>query len=241
MNCREFENKWNDLLDSHLTGSSQFEQAMEAHASTCERCRSVSSRYQVLRQAISAWSAPPAPSAESIERLYELTVPSTPLRIPARRSRLVRWLPMSAAAALFALAWVGWSAWRARPLPEDFAPALNSAPSVATNPVPIGRPLAAALADATVATIGLALEASAPATRIGREILDLDNLMESVTIKEAANTADDSSGSDLLQDVGQRVNESVKPISGSARHAFSFLLGPPPGPDPAPAESQGSL
>ena len=125
MNCREFENKWNELLDAHLAGSSQFEQAMETHASTCERCRSVSSRYQVLRQAISAWSAPPVPSAESIERLYELTVPSTPLRIPSRRlaigppgSRWPRRRPCSP--------WPG-SAGRpgvSRPLPEDFAPAL---------------------------------------------------------------------------------------------------------------------
>jgi hypothetical protein len=241
MNCREFESHWNDLLDAHSAGSPQLERAMEAHASACERCRSVSSRYQVLRQAISAWTALPAPSAASIERLYELTVPSTPLLIPARRSRLVRWLPMASAAALFALAWVGWSAWRARPLPEDFAPALNSAPSVATNHAPIGRPLEAALADATEATIDLAREASAPAARIGREILDLDNLMDSVTIKGPAPIAEDSSASDLLQNVGQRVNASVKPITGSARHAFSFLLGPPPGPDPAPTESQGSL
>ena len=79
MNCREFEKSWNDLLDAPSAGAPRLEQAMEAHASSCERCRSVSSRYQVLRQAISAWSAPPAPSVGSIERLYELTVPSTPL------------------------------------------------------------------------------------------------------------------------------------------------------------------
>ena len=150
-------------------------------------------------------------------------------------------LPLASAAAVFALAWVGWSAWRVRHLPENIAPASNFAPSVAINPIPMSRPLGTALADATEATIDLAREASAPAARIGREILDLDNLMDSVTIKGPAPIAEDSTASDLIQNVGQRVNASVRPISGSARHAFSFLLGPLPGPDPAPAESQGSL
>jgi hypothetical protein len=31
---------------------------------------------------------------------------------------------------------------------------------------------------------------------------------------------------EVLGAVGERVNEKVRPLSGSARHAFSFLLGP---------------
>jgi hypothetical protein len=50
-----------------------------------------------------------------------------------------------------------------------------------------------------------------------------------------------SSSRDVLQQVGERVSAGVKPISGSARHAFSFLLGPPPEPAPTPRDTQGSL
>jgi hypothetical protein len=242
MNCREFETSWNDLLDARSADVSELEQAIEAHASACGRCRAVSSRYQMLRQAISAWSPPPAASAESLERLYELTVPSTSLVIHHRRSRLARLVPLAAAAALLALAWVGWSARQPGPLGENPAPVSNTAFPAAIGPLMKGRSLDVALAEATEATIDLAREASAPAARIGREILDLDNSKGSALIEEpAVIAADESSASDVIHKVGQRVNAGVKPISGSAHHAFGFLFGPPPGPDPTPAESQGSL
>jgi hypothetical protein len=242
MNCREFEQSWNELLDAQSPGVSELERSLEAHASVCGECRAVSSRYQMLRQAVSAWTPPPAPSAESLERLYALTVPSTTLTIPVRRSPLRHWVPLGMAAALFGLAWLGWSARFSGPLPEDSAPASNPVPPIVTHRDPRKWPLGAALAKATKATIDLALEASAPATRISREIFDLDKTNDSESIEKPVETVDaESSASDLLQSVGERVNESVKPFSGSARHAFSFLLGPPPGADPAPTDSQGSL
>jgi hypothetical protein len=240
MNCREFERGWNELLDIRSTGSTELERALEAHASACEPCRAVSARYQVLRQALSAWKSPPRPSARSIERLHDLTVPSASPGPSRRPSSARNWLGLASAAAVFALAWLGTTGWLSRTLPGRPAP--DSVPSVA---IASSRPLALALAEATEATIDLAREASAPVARIGREVLDLDNLAGSVTIERAdvatIRAAPSSIPSDLLQSVGQRVNEGVKPISGSARHAFSFLLGPPPDPDPAPGEARDGL
>ena len=229
MNCRRCEAIWNELLDRPAEGRSTLEQAVEAHASTCERCRGISARYQVLRQAGSVLRPPPSPSPGSMERLHALTVPPTLAREPKRLGPWYR-VAMASAAALFAVAWLG----RPGPAPEGLAPRSVPPPSSA---VDASRPLGKALAEATEATLDLAREASAPASRIGRDVLD-PAASEAVAGPTAAV---DSSAPGVLQSVGERVGAGVGPISGSARHAFSFLLGPPPEPAPAPRESRGSL
>jgi hypothetical protein len=242
MKCREFEKRWNDVLDARLEGLPELERDLEVHASTCERCQSVSARYQLLRQAVAAWGPPPTPSAASLERLRCLSVSPRPRRVVGRWVRLA--IPLATAAAVLALAWLD-GRWRTdRPIPvrvETCSTARVSSP----------RPIKSALEEATSATIDLALEASAPAARIGRDFLtleeeDADPLEASPS--EAGIASDDSAASnsatDMLQTVGERVNAGVKPISGSARHAFSFLLGPPPGPEKPPAsrsEASGEI
>jgi hypothetical protein len=85
-------------------------------------------------------------------------------------------------------------------------------------------PLTDALADATSATWDLAREASAPAARLGRDVLGAAALPGSPTAPETPDPS--ASAAVVLRQVGDRVNEGVRPLSGSARHAFSFLLGP---------------
>jgi hypothetical protein len=239
MNCREFGELWDDLLDARWEASSQLERSLEAHASDCSRCRAVSGRYQVLRQAISGLRAP-TPSAESIERLYALTVPASPPTIPIGPPRPRHRLRGSlVAAASFALIWLGGGG---RPAPE---PSVRPAPGVDSMAGVARRPLGLALADATEATLDLAREASAPASRIGREMFGLDEASAPSTAVPSPALADESANESrttdkpapgLLKAVGDRVVAGVGPISGSARHAFSFLLGPAgkPGPGAAP-------
>jgi len=236
MNCRDFETRWNELLDARPAGPSQLESELEAHALACEPCRGISARYQVLRVAISAWPAPPAPSARSIERLHALTVPATPGRKRQESSPWRTLVPLATAAALLALVWQNWPV-------SVSTPSSERVPSLAA-PVAANRPLGTALAEATEATIDLALEASGPAARIGRELLDLDHLETPVVLKKVVEPSapeDDSPTNGLFQSVGERVNAGVKPISGSARHAFGFLIGAPTTQEPTPAESRGSL
>ena len=237
MNCREFEKLWDDLLDARWEAPAHLERSLEVHASACSRCRAVSARYQMLRQAISSLR-PPTPSAESMERLYALTVPASPPSIPIVASMARHLLRKSlAAAAAVALAWLGGSWWTSRQPAEQPTPAATRTASVPH------RPLGLALADATEATLDLAREASAPASRIGREMLDLGKLSTSgldvppdSVEDESESESPDEPASDLFKAVGERVGAGVKPISGSARHAFGFLLGPPdePGPTPVP-------
>ena len=237
MNCRRFEEGWNELLDSRPGGSSGLERALEAHASACERCRGVSARYRVLRKAASVLRPPPRPSVGSLERLYGLTVPPTPTATVGRRSWRWHWAPLASAAALLVVAClveIGLT-------PERLAERPVSAPGL---PVVAARPLETALAEATEATLDLAKQASAPASRIGREILDLGKVSTSPPVGGAEpelGSEDGSSPPEVLRSVGERLTAGVRPISGSARHAFSFLLGPPPEPTPAARGEHGSL
>lgn len=233
MNCLEFEEFWNELLDARRDPDDRVESSLEAHASTCERCRAVSARYQLLRQAIPALR-PPVASAASLERLYALTVPSSPPTISIATSRFKAILrkPLAAAAAV-ALAWLGGSLW------ISTGPDERPEPALMTSIGPPQRPLGLALADETEAILDLARDASAPASRIGREMLDLGKLstsgLEMPTEPFNEPKATDEADADppgLLKAVGDRVGAGVKPLSGSARHAFSFLLGPPDEPDP---------
>ncbi len=204
---------------------------LEAHVSACDRCRRVSTGYQILSQAVASWPAAPAPSVASRERLRALEFPPARVR---RKSRLVYWAPLAAAAAVFCLVWQG------GPAREEVDMLASPAP---TPRVARPRPLGAALAAATEATIDLAREASAPAARIGREVLEYEEAAATPG-PERADAAGEvaATASEMLHTVGERVNAGVRPISGSARHAFSFLLGPAPDhPHPAAHEGQNGL
>jgi hypothetical protein len=242
MNCREFQDGWDEMLDARSAPPADLERALESHASACPRCGVLSARYQVLSQAI-ATLRPPAPSAESIERLYRLTVPSTPPVIPIGRpkSRTRRLATMAVAASAFALAWLGGDWW------PSGKPAGPRPPGTSIRVAP-RRALGAALAEATEATLDLAREASVPASRIGREVLDLGRLTTSgldlppkLADKARPTVEADSPAPDLLKAVGERVGAGVRPLSGSARHAFGFLLGAPDKPGPAVPPKRDSL
>ena len=127
-----------------------------------------------------------------------------------------------------------------------------------------------ALAEATSATWDLARSASEPATRIGREVLDAtaqtdrNAVVPSVSLSTSVSADPDGGpaslsvsvpsldflGSDaaagsstVLQQVGDHLSAGVQPLSSTARHAFGFLLGPPPartGSPPVGSTSSGA-
>jgi hypothetical protein len=77
------------------------------------------------------------------------------------------------------------------------------------------------VADATAATWDLARETSAPAARIGREVVSSSAFAETGTLALPVPALPF-----VLPAVGDEVQRGVNPLSGSARHAFGFLLGP---------------
>jgi hypothetical protein len=213
MLCSDFERLWNEQLDARGDASAEMEHALETHAAGCESCRTIASRYQTLRTVLLSLGAPPSPSVDFVERFLEGREAA---RVASPRT-LRFWaagLPIAAAASL--LLAVGLAR---RPGPSE-TPAVTETRVVrAIDP----QSLSAALAEAQSATLELARETSAPAARIGREILGSASLPSAtLTLPERVTPS-----VDVFQGVGDRVQAGVRPLSGSARRAFGFLLGPP--------------
>src|SRR5262249_32515896 len=88
------------------------------------------------------------------------------------------------------------------------------------------RTLTDALAHAGSATWDLAWQTSAPAARVGREVLDPSSLVEPAEALPLSVPV--APPDEVLQAVGDRVNAGVRPFSGAPRQSFGFLLSPPP-------------
>ena len=220
MNCRVFDRTWNDRLDARREPPEAERLALEAHAATCPACRVLSVRYLTLRQALAAWGPPPAVPAgfadRFLERLDEVEArPASPA--PALRA----WsISIAMAASLLLAVFLANRSDRGGRAEPGPAPA----PSVASADP---RPLTDALAEATSAGWDLARHASAPAARIGRHVFDSAAVgIPSTTFSSPVRVRPVSG---VLQRVEERVNAGVRPLSGSARRAFGFLLGTPTG------------
>ena len=164
MKCHDFERLWNERLDARGTPNNATEAAaLEAHAATCPECRAPRMRYLLLEPGARRVRpvGPPAGFADrclqALDRAVELPRPR------ARRAH-----PCSEPAAVA----VGRRSVLAG---GRTAGALGGQRPAATPVVAHPEPelLTDALADATSATWDLALEASAPAARIGRDVLGI--------------------------------------------------------------------
>jgi hypothetical protein len=96
MTCRDFQRKWDELLDDDarravlpdgaesaptgLTGhrAEEREAVLLAHAASCPDCHPIAARYHVLRHAIRAWRQPPTPPADLAHRILSTPVEPTP-------------------------------------------------------------------------------------------------------------------------------------------------------------------
>lgn len=223
MNCRDFERLWNARLDARALPDAAAERALEAHAADCPGCRGLGASYQAIGLMVSAWpdTLPPPGFADRVlaaaARLD--AVPAGPWSLPARSL-----VSLAAAAALVAALTLGLRGWTT-PGPRDGL-AARRAPGPAVRPIDPDR-LSAALADATTATLLLAREASAPAARVGGDVLGGAELSLSAgtdALGSAGPGVMPASASAVWQGVEDRVNAGVRPLSGTARSAFSFLL-----------------
>ncbi len=206
MTCEDFTRFWNEQLDDRTirppVGS------FDEHAANCVACRS---RVIAFRAMLAMLAAPTA-SADLTDRIVASWSDSLvePRSLPFAR----RW------------AWVGGLAAAATLLLAfgiSIANRPGKVPIVAKLPPP-ARSWTTALADATSATLDLARETSAPAARIGQDVLDAGTSSEFVWSRGLDRSP--SPSSELMESVLKSANSRVKPISGSARRAFSFLISP---------------
>jgi hypothetical protein len=226
MNCRDFERVMNERFDARENLSGAWDRDIQRHAETCSACQASVARYQRLEQALHTLAPIPAPSAGLADRIIaarHAEVIGGPRTISLRP-----WLRAMAAAAslLIGVFLIGrFTNHGTQPAPP------STAVSSAHSPAPIDpQALNDALARAGSATWDLAQAASAPATKFGREMFDSATITEGPEGDETLPLSlPVSSASKMWQSVEDRVNAGVRPLSGSARHAFGFLFAAPSG------------
>jgi hypothetical protein len=227
IDCSQFERLWNECLDAREAVSPPRLRALEEHAGRCPSCRALAAGYQLLERALRSWGPGPSPPNGFAERVLQAREPE-----PVIVGRL-RWR-WAAAAALLVAVLVGLRL-AGHPRGPGNPPDPIAGRGAARPDAP--RPLADALADATLATLDLARETSAPAARIGRQVLASAAVSPGPPLSIPAPI---EPAADVLQSVGDGVNQGVRPVAGSARHAFRFLLGPALRTPPAPARDRGA-
>ncbi|SIN89281.1 hypothetical protein SAMN05444166_1477 [Singulisphaera sp. GP187] len=220
MQCSDFERQLNEQFDARDSASPDLDRALEAHAAGCATCQLTASRYQMLRQVLQTVARPPAPPVDFLPHFLE-SQGLNPKRTPRRFTSRHVMVPLAMAASLFWIVFLGWPS-----LPETPAPLVEN--QVEPAPIPNDDPplLTDALASAGSATWNFAIESSEPAARIGREFLDAASFRETAPGALALTLPNSPPPTEVLESVGDRVNAQVRPFSGTARHAFGFLLGP---------------
>ena len=252
MNCRECERIWNELFENSSPSAGDREQALLEHAVDCPTCRQRAAGYQALRQAILAWGEPPAAPATLADRILVAVRAQTPsVRQRAGISRTVirlrRSSPVLTAVAASILAVVAAGVIAVMTIEpargrQRMASARPAAPRSGFSDSSEHPRLNEALASATEATWDLARSASEPAARLSRQFLDAATVADleqnsaasaAVSVPSLNALAPDSAAAvATIQQVGDRLTSGVRPLSSTARHAFSFLFGPvPPKPD----------
>jgi hypothetical protein len=266
MNCQDFDATWNDLLDAEtperrgpgaaggkcIATLLAHEKALREHAGTCPRCGAAHDGYQTLRRALREWPESSrsllGPSPALVERVI-----ADAHRTPARRGRrrVLAVLAVGLAAAGSAIWFTPFGAGLGVVRRTETVAAQDPA---ATPDLARGAPAATApesdltlaLADATAATLDLARTASAPATRVGIQILGaaapsepppaanaprpgrqlVDETSRTFLPSVLRMVTPERSRGDLLQDVGDGLVDGVRPLTSLAREAFGFLRPP---------------
>jgi hypothetical protein len=113
MTCREFESRFNELIDEEaeiagraqtvasaapLPLTSDLERDLMDHAGRCPACRQVAARYQILRRSLHVWNSPPVAPADLANRILAAEADagmtkSTAWAISGERKR-ERWWPL---------------------------------------------------------------------------------------------------------------------------------------------------
>lgn len=215
MNCREFERLWNEALDLPPDSKSEPDSATRTHEASCPACRLMGTGYRAIRRGLTEPSPRPEVPLGFADRVLAAAAAE---RSPGTMTLAMRWLvPLATAAVVLLSISPGLRELWNRPgrLPMAKAEAVESDP----------EDLSAALADIGVASLSLAKEATAPSARVGGEVIAAAGLSDGVARLGLPLPGINNPSSALWEGVGQRVNAGVRPLSGTARSAFGFLVG----------------
>ena len=217
MTCRDYQALWNSCLDEPGILTSSLGDVFAAHEADCPPCRRIGFTYRMLMKRL---PAPNSPSglADRIVSAWEGRRHGVRI-FPAPRTwrRPVGLVISCAAAVLLAVVLRGWAV----PSPKRLLPLERTAV----------RSWDVALASTASATLDLARETSAPVARIGQDVFHAAGLKAQMPPLQAGSS---DSSETMVGAVSRRVNAEIRPLGGTARRAFSFLITPKP-PDRRPS------
>ena len=202
MTCGDYMAHWNDCLDAATPPSPILRARWIDHEANCPDCR----RLGIVYEALSKTLPTPRPSSSMAGRILSAWEHSA--LDPAILPLIPRWRRSAAVLAVLAASAVIAAVVRFAPPPARVQPEAT----------PASRPWDVALADAASATLELARETSAPVARIGQDVLVASRVDRDPTPSRASGT--------MVESVSRNLSEGIRPIEGTARRAFSFLLAP---------------
>lgn len=219
LTCADYHRLWNERLDGLSARSGAADRALMDHEAVCPRCRGIGPGYRALWEGLAAWPAATrtaVPDGFADRALVARATASSAMAAGWGGRNGIGWRP-ALAAALVALAATVYFVVGREPGAAPPAAPVAAQPSVSPGP-----PLAEAFSDATTATLELAEAASGPAARLGRDLL------AGATIPRTSVRLFPEGPATLAlpRSMSDEVDFGVAPLSGPARHAFQFLLGP---------------
>ena len=215
--CRDFNQLWNEKLDRRTDVPPGLARSLDDHAAGCEACRCLGSIYAEFASIPASWPAVPPPPDSAIRRWQAAATDARVVPPPFD----VRRLPRMVAESGLALAVAASVLVAARESLTILFP-IEPAPPDRDAPPSSSLLLEEAFSEASTMTWDLARNVFNPAAQNGSKVLGRGEPGADATI---APRLGDSAGAELA--------------SGSARHAFRFLIGHAPDDPAGPRTSEG--
>lgn len=219
MNCVQFEDRLNDLLDERRDPAADSQ--LVEHARVCPACRAVQRSYDKLLAAVAALGCPtPSPGlVDRIQRsLEQAPQPAAPGAVGAGRS--LAWFALAASILLLVALGIGrWPVGRPTPVVPGPVAVAPQPVQPTESPAPTSSPEPSAVAQA--------------AQQTGAHLADVLLLIPGVTPPAAAPSAEGQTGSS-----GNWLNQmasGLAPLTRSTTEALDFLLEAVP--EPSGSES----
>jgi hypothetical protein len=239
--CREFEARLQESLDLRSSLPVVLHPSAERHRAECASCRDKYQQYLLLDRALRSRNEP-ARAFDSVDLTDRVLARAAADEVQSlnRRAIFRTAIGVSAAAAAALIAVVSTIQLQSRPhtlknLQDGTAIVHNNTQkpeSIALTPIPLAPIGDGSIAEATSATFDLARLASAPAARIGGELLRINSDDGNSRKGSFERVSFARSASKVWRKLGDGVQAGVEPLSNPARRAFGFLLDPNTSPNP---------
>lgn len=237
--CREFEARLQELLDRRSSLPVAIHPSAERHRAECASCRVKYQQYLLLDRALRSRNEPARPF-DSVDLTDRVLARAAADEVQSLNRRAIFRTAIGAAAAAALIAVVSTIQLQSQPHTlnnRESGTAIvhdntQKPASIAFTPIPLAPIGDGSISEATSATFDLARLASAPAARIGGELLRMNSDDGNSRKGSFERVSFVRSASKVWRKLGDGVQAGVEPLSNPARRAFGFLIDPNTSPNP---------